>query len=77
MSTVKRIPARSRYVAISASTSSSVVPCASSSWIASASIPIPTDADSVSTRRIRSPSSAAASDALWNVPDSLAEMCSE
>jgi hypothetical protein len=40
-------------------------------------MPIPTDADSVSTRRIRSPSSAAASDALWKVPDSFEEMWSE
>ena len=40
-------------------------------------MPIPTEADSVSTRRTRSPSSAAASDALWNVPESFDEMWSE
>jgi hypothetical protein len=39
---------------------------------------IPTEADSVSTMRIRSPpSSVAARDALWKVPESFEEMCSE
>ena len=39
---------------------------------------MPTEADSVSISRTRSPPfSAAASEALWNVPDSLEEMCRE
>ena len=38
---------------------------------------VPTEAEAVSIRRTRSPSSAAASDALWKVPESLEEMCRE
>jgi hypothetical protein len=78
VSTVKSRPASRRCPAASASTSSSVVPRSSRRWIPRPSIEIPTEADSVSTSRTRSPpSSPAASVALAKVPESLDEMCSE
>ena len=63
---------------MSASISSSVVPRASRRWIAWESIAIASDAVSESTTRILSPPiSCAASSALWNVPETFDETCSE
>ena len=62
---------------MSAEISSSVVPRASLRWIACESIAIASDAVFVSTTRTLSPLSCAASSALWNVPDTFEDTCSE
>jgi hypothetical protein len=62
---------------MSAEISSSVVPRASLRSIAWASIAIASDAVLVSITRTLSPISWEARSALWNVPDSVDETCSE
>ena len=77
VSTVKISPASSLKRPLSASISSSVAPRSSRRWIARPSIAIAADALSESTTRTLSPTSAAAVRALWYVPESAEEMCSE